>query len=159
MLGQPHLTEQGDETVLYFWGINTNHNGVLDPDAVGPGDNGNGVRAAIASVRMRLDGFAHIAATSSPAVVLTKPLTFSGNALLLNAAASGAGQVMAEMLPPGSANAIASSEPFTGDAVNATVAWVGGAEVVASLAGKVVQLRFTMVGQGVELYSFQFAQQ
>ena len=79
--------------------------------------------------------------------------------LLLNAAANGGGQIVVEMLPPGSSDAIATSQPCTGDAVNASVAWVGGAGVVASLAGKVVQLRLTMVGAGVELYSFRFAHQ
>ena len=85
MLGQPHLTDQGDEVVLYFWGINTNHNGVLDPHAAGPGDGGDGVRTAITSVRMRLDGFCHVtptrAATAAvPAALLTRVLTFTGNA-------------------------------------------------------------------------------
>jgi hypothetical protein len=31
VLGTPHLTQRGDEVVLYFWGCNANHNGVLDP--------------------------------------------------------------------------------------------------------------------------------
>ena len=30
VLGQPHLTDRADELVLYFWGLNQNHNGVTD---------------------------------------------------------------------------------------------------------------------------------
>eukprot|EP01047_Picozoa_sp_COSAG01_P058919 COSAG01_NODE_7006_length_3395_cov_4.820388_1_plen_643_part_00 len=30
VLGEPHLTERGDELVIYLWGTNANHNGVRD---------------------------------------------------------------------------------------------------------------------------------
>jgi hypothetical protein len=30
VLGELHLTEQGDELVIYLWGTNANHNGVRD---------------------------------------------------------------------------------------------------------------------------------
>jgi hypothetical protein len=61
-LGTPHLTDAGDEIVLYFWGINTNHNGVIDPGAID-----GKVRSSIASVRMRLDGCVHLSVLLVPA--------------------------------------------------------------------------------------------
>ena len=33
VLGTPHLGDGGREVVLYFWGTNSNHNGVRDPAA------------------------------------------------------------------------------------------------------------------------------
>ena len=148
VLGTPHLTDAGDEVVLYFWGINSNHNSVLDPGA-------NETRTAIASARMRLDGFVHIEpqASTEPAMVVTRPLVFSGQSLVLNADAGGSGQLVVSLLPLGAGAKSVTSLPFSRNDVNGTMAWED-AGAVRKLEGVPLRLRFEL--RRCRLYSFQF---
>ena len=124
VLGTPHLTESGDELVLYFWGINSNHNGVLDPEAPG-----NKTQTSIASARMRLDGWVHIATldASAPAVVVTRPLIYSGEALRLNADAGGSGQILVTVeevaADGGGGKVLLRGKPFSFNDVSGLVQW------------------------------------
>lgn len=186
VLGTPHLTERGDEIVLYFWGTNANHNGVLDPYVLSPycsqrqytknhaillhpglllsgsGAKDGKILSGIASVRMRLDGFVHIEPTepNTPANMVTRPLIYQGTRLLINADAGGSGQVFVTIEPVPNVAEKASipevlslrSEPFCGNAINATIAWVKNP--LAMLEGRVVRLRFEIYR--ARLFSFQF---
>jgi hypothetical protein len=126
---------------------------VVDKGAVGLGD---GVRTQIASARMRLDGWVHISTVESHAYLLTKPLKFQGTRLQINANAGGAGQIRVQLIDPTSTKALATSSPFFGNAVDATLSFSGQQHCVQSLAGRAVQVRFDFVGEGVELFAFQF---
>jgi hypothetical protein len=84
----------------------------------------------------------------------TKPLTFTGKALILNFATSAAGGIQVEIedaagkLIPGFS--LAEATPAFGDSINRTVACKNGGDV-SSLAGKVVKLHFVL--NDADLYS------
>ena len=152
VLGTPHLTDSGDELVLYFWGTNSNHNGVLDPMAPG-----NKTQTSIASVRMRLDGWVHVAPldAAAPAVVVTKPLVYSGEALRLNADAGGSGQIIVTVEEPDDGGKVLlRGKPFSFNDVAGLVQWENKAGGLGGLAGVAVRLRFEI--HRAKLYAFQF---
>ena len=168
VLGTPHLSDGGREVVLYFWGTNSNHNGVRDPAAPG-----NRTVTSIASARMRLDGFVHLApvedTAAAPAVVLTRPLTYGGDTLRLNADAVGSGQIVVAVESL-SGRTLQRSKWFSFNDVNGTVEWERGFGAapagqtqpgrqrdeadLRSLAGTPVRLRFFI--KRAKLYAFQF---
>ena len=108
----------------------------------------------------RLDGIASLHADGAPGELITKPFTFTGNALTLNYATSAAGSVQVEIQTP-------EGEPikgFTlddapaafGDKIEAPFAWNKGKGTdVSPLAGKPVRLRFVL--RDADLYSYRFA--
>lgn len=112
---------------------------------------------------LRLDGFCSLDATS-PGSVLTRPFTWNGSRLRLNAATSGA---LGD--PAGGSDGITvqiedergqtipgfSTEqctPFRGDETDAVMDW-GGCSDLISLTGRAVQLRFQL--EDAQLYSFR----
>ena len=111
---------------------------------------------------MRLDGFVHIEPSepNTPAIMVTRPLIYEGTRLLVNADAGGSGQVFVTIEPVSNetdkagipeASALR-SEPFCGNAINATIAWAKSP--LATLEGTAVQLRFEIYR--ARLFSFQF---
>jgi len=124
---------------------------------------------------LRVDGFVSAQAPLAGGELVTKPLVFEGDKLVLNFSTSAAGSIRVEVQDP-SGGPI---EGFTlddcpeifGDAIERTVSWkrggesqgdarkdVNGAENGASglraLAGKPVRLRFVL--RDADLYSFRF---
>jgi hypothetical protein len=91
--------------------------------------------------------------TSAPSSRTPK---FQGTRLQINANAGGAGQIRVQLIDPTSTKALATSSPFFGNAVDATLSFSGQQHCVQSLAGRAVQVRFDFVGEGVELFAFQF---
>ena len=104
---------------------------------------------------MRLDGFVHIEPQVSTelAMVVTRPLVFSGQSLVLNADAGGSGQLVVSLLPLGAGAKPVTSLPFSRNEVNGTVAWED-AGAVRKLEGVPLRLRFEL--RRCRLYSFQF---
>jgi hypothetical protein len=104
---------------------------------------------------LRWDGYVSLDAGEA-GELLTKPLRFEGEKLLVNAAVKG--RLRAELcdasgwaLPGFRAE---DCEPVTGDGVALPVRWRGG-PALKPLAGKVVRVRFEM--KDASLYSFRFA--
>ena len=89
----------------------------------------------------------------------TKPLTFHGERIEINAATAGAqGEVAAEILDPETNQPIPGfskddCDSFQGDAIRHVVTWKGKGRV-GSLAGKPVKLRFHL--NQAKLFSFRF---
>ena len=104
--------------------------------------------------------------------IITKPLIFEGDKLVLNVAAKGSVKVAILNLPGmeisgfnvGLTDApkkavrgfgIADCDPIKADSVRHVVTWKGDPDV-SNLAGQVVRLRFEI--KNAKLYSFQFIQ-
>lgn len=106
---------------------------------------------------LRTDGFASVRAGADPGTLLTKPLRFAGNSLVLNYATSAGGRVRVELQDaegqalPGFA--LADAQPLTGDALEQPVRWGPGAHL-AALAGRPVRLRFDLLE--ADLFALQF---
>jgi hypothetical protein len=138
----------GDELWLYYAGFSRVLNSPrlygagLPPGAKVP-LNGIGVAT------LRLDGFASLDAGPRGGVIVTKPLTFEGTALRLNAKALG--HITVEILD-GAGEVIKGFAPVsvTGDSVRHPLAW----ERLAELADRPVRLRFRL--WNAELYAFSF---
>ncbi|HUT30787.1 MAG TPA: Calx-beta domain-containing protein [Sedimentisphaerales bacterium] len=106
-------------------------------------------------VSQRLDGFVSLDAGATTGVIVTRPLVFCGNQLILNVLASGFLKV-AILNEAGDAIAGYDSsdcDPIVADSVRQVVAWNGDSNV-GSLSGTVVRLKFEM--QNTKLYAFQF---
>ncbi len=105
----------------------------------------------------RVDGFISLHAESQVAEVVTKPIVFSGQRLVLNFVTRPEGWIAVEILDtagkPLSGFARDDCAPLRGDAVQQVVTWKGGHDL-RSLMGKPVRLRITM--KDADLFSFQF---
>ncbi|RLS44552.1 MAG: hypothetical protein DWH81_00660 [Planctomycetota bacterium] len=107
---------------------------------------------------IRLDGFVSLSAPLAGGELITKPLQFSGNQLLLNYATSAAGNLYVEILngegQPIPGFILAEADELFGDATEQVVTWKGNANV-SSLMGQPVRLRFVL--RDADLFSYQFA--
>ena len=127
--------------------------------------------ANIIRFTQRLDGFVSLDTDEKGGIIITRPFIFEGEKLTLNVDA-GKGSVKVAILDlPGQEMtgynigltnppkkdvrnySIAHCETITSDSVRHVVNWRGSPDV-ASLAGKVVRLRFEM--QNAKLYAFEF---
>lgn len=143
----------GDEIRLYYCGIDSTHLLALPEYAKKmqyPPPYG-----AVGLATWRLDGFVSLDAGAQEGMLLTKPLSFEGNQLEINAEAAG-GSVCVELLgADGKALAgfgASDCVPLKGDGVHQMVTWRKGS--VGALAGRPVQLRFLL--RNAKLYSFKF---
>jgi len=107
---------------------------------------------------LRTDGFAAVKGPYSGDHLITKPIVFSGQKLVLNYSTSAAGSLRVELLD-------ASGQPLPGytskdcltvigDEIAREITWKKGADVSA-LAGRPIKLKFIL--QDADLYSFRFA--
>lgn len=105
----------------------------------------------------RVDGFVSVRVATEGALV-TRPLRFSGNRLVVNFATSEQGSLRVEVQDedgrPVEAFRLADCPEIRGDAVEHVVSWKPGADL-GRLAGKTVRIRFQL--RDADLYSFQFA--
>jgi hypothetical protein len=106
---------------------------------------------------MRPDGFASVKATYTGGEMVTKPLLFEGDTLLLNFATSAAGSVRVEVQnadgkPIDGLTADQCDELF-GDFLDRPVQWKDS-KSLAELAGKPIRLRFLM--KDADLYAIRF---
>lgn len=107
---------------------------------------------------LRTDGFASLQAPYDGGEMLSRPLRFAGNRLVLNlsTAATGSAQVELQDLAgkPLPGYALAECVPLVGDRIEFPVTWRQGDDV-GPLAGTAVRLRVAM--RDADLYSYRFA--
>lgn len=107
---------------------------------------------------LRLDGFVSAYAPRTGGELITKPVVFQGNELLLNFSSSAAGDVRVELQDgegkPIPGFTLEESEEIFGDTIDRKVAWKQGGDV-GKLAGKPVRIRFVL--RDVDLYAYRFA--
>lgn len=103
----------------------------------------------------RLDGFVSLYAGSDGGTLITKPLTYEGDSLLLNFAAP-KGSVRVSVHPAGDADGsgepLARSEELSADEIDHAVAFAEGK--LADHSGRPVRLRFEL--KNADVYSFKF---
>ena len=108
---------------------------------------------------LRTDGFVSLHAAYSGGEFTTRPLTFSGNRLVLNVSTSAAGSVRVEIQDadgnPLDGYHLKDSQRIYGDTIRHIVHWQADGDVSA-LAGTPVRLRFVM--RDADLYSLRFAE-
>ena len=94
-------------------------------------------------------------AAGQTGTIITKPLIFEGDKLLLNVAAKGSVRVGILNLPGRafSGFAVKDCDPITTDSVRQVMTWKGNSDV-GKLAGKAVRLRIEM--QNAKLFAFEF---
>jgi hypothetical protein len=106
---------------------------------------------------LRIDGFVSLRAGAAGGQFTTKPLTFSGDRLVLNVSTSAAGSVRVEIQTsdgkPAAGFGLNECLEVFGDSIARTVQWKEGRDM-GQLAGKPVRLRFVL--KDADLYSFQF---
>ena len=116
-----------------------------------------GNSSALRRYTLRLDGFVSVNAPMSGGELLTKPLVFTGNKLVLNFSTSAAGSIYIEIQDmdgnalPG--YTIADCQEIYGDTIERTVHWKNGTDV-SRLKNKAVRLRFVL--KDADIFSFQF---
>jgi len=107
----------------------------------------------------RIDGFVSVQAGPQGGELVTKPLRFKGNRLLVNYATAGQGQLRVEIQDaagkPLEGFGASDCQVLSGDAVDQVVAWKAGPDV-GRLAGTPVRLRLEL--READLFSLQFNQ-
>jgi hypothetical protein len=111
-------------------------------------------RGATGVAFLRRDGFVSMEAGSEGGTLTTRPVTFSGSRVFVNADAR-EGEVRAEILDekgtPIAPYTLANCRPVVGDSTLASVNWAG-ADDVQALRGKTVRFRFDV--RRASLYAF-----
>jgi hypothetical protein len=106
---------------------------------------------------LRTDGFVSVNAPYDGGELVTKPLVFEGNDLVINYATSAAGSVRVEMQDadgkPIEGRSLEDAQEIYGDEIERVVSWKAGGDLGA-LAGKPVRLRFVL--KDADLYSLRF---
>ncbi len=107
----------------------------------------------------RIDGFVSSRAGAAGGELLTKPLVFSGDRLVINAATQEGGKLLVELQDadgkPLPGFAAQDCQAFQGDQIAHTVSWKGSGDLT-TLAGKPIRVRFVL--NNADLYSIQFAE-
>lgn len=118
-----------------------------------------GVPTRMRRVAVRPWGFVSVHAEHAGGEMVTKPFTFSGSVLRLNARTSAAGAIQVEIQDehghPVSGFKLDDMAPWFGDALGAPVAWKNGCDL-SRLAGQPIRLRFSL--KDADLFALQFAQ-
>jgi hypothetical protein len=108
----------------------------------------------------RLDGFVAAEGEYTGGTLVTRPLTFQGNRLLLNVDTGAVGYVQVGFLDetgmPVAGYSVDDCVYINGDFLETEVEWLGKGFDLSQLAGKPVQLVFRL--RGARLYAMQFVQ-
>lgn len=108
---------------------------------------------------LRTDGFVSVNAPYAGAELVTKPLRFEGERLVINYATSAPGSVRVEIQDAGGTPVegftLADCPEIYGDEIERVVSWKAGDDV-SRLSGQPVRLRFVM--KDADLYSIRFAE-
>ncbi|MCY3775780.1 MAG: hypothetical protein OXH11_07330 [Candidatus Aminicenantes bacterium] len=111
----------------------------------------------IERLTLRLDGFSSVRASYQGGEMLTRPLVFSGDRLVLNYATSAAGSLRVEVQDiegrPVPGFSLSECREIIGDEIERPVTWEGHPDL-GQLSGKTVRLRFVM--KDADLYSMRF---
>jgi hypothetical protein len=109
----------------------------------------------IGLARLRRDGFVSLDAGRTPGTVVTRPLTFDGRSLFINADVAKDGYVKAELRDtsgkPIEPFVLGTCKPVTGDQLEARVSWEGG-DAIARPADTSLRLAFEL--KNARLYAF-----
>lgn len=100
----------------------------------------------------RVDGFVSVRSGTQGGELLTRPLTFDGDALVLNVATGEGGSVQVDV-QSADGTTLARSKPVNGDEIALVIPWNAKTHL-KELAGQPVQLRFRL--KNADLYSLQF---
>jgi len=123
-------------------------------DVTAPDDRG---ATRLRRYSLRIDGFVAAEAPLSGGELVTKPVTFEGDDLVVNYATSAAGTVRVELQHPDGTPydgfSLAESPELFGDDLQRVVDWAGERSV-GQLAGDPVRVRFVL--SDAEIYSFRF---
>ena len=115
--------------------------------------------AHLARYTMRLDGLGAVRAPYAGGEMTTKPLTFSGDQLSLNAATSAAGSIRVEIQTdegnPIPGFTLEECKIFVGDSLEHVVIWDNGNDL-SRLQGQPIRLRFVMMD--ADLFALRFNQ-
>ena len=107
--------------------------------------------------RLRLDGFVSLKATYSEGEMLTKPLLFTGDTLLLNFSSSAAGYIKVEILDAEGKNIngfeLEKANELIGNEIEKAVSWRENPDL-GKWAGKPVRLRFVI--KDADLFCLKF---
>lgn len=111
---------------------------------------------------LRIDGFVSVHAPMKGGELITKPIIFDGNDLVLNFSSSAAGDIQVEVQDEGGrpipGYRLDECPPVFGDSLERRVTWMrpqeNGNRNVSSLKGRTVRLRFVL--KDADLYSLQF---
>lgn len=142
------LIRKGDELWMYYHGSRARHNQVYPQHISYEGVYSRAV--------LTLDRYVAMDASVMPAEFVTKPLTFTGTRLEINADVRPKGELRFELQDaegkalPGFA--LEDCQPLQGDSLRHLVSWKGGD--LKALAGKPTRLR--CVARDASLYAFQF---
>ncbi len=144
----PMIT-RGDRHYVYYSGTAAPH---------GSGRRGGNIfkcDSHIGLATWKLDRFVSLDASPQGGTLTTKPIRFSGNRLVINAATAPSGLISIELLDADGRplEGFAQSDPFNGDELRHLVAF-GGNSDVSRLQGKTIKLRFHL--KDAKLYSFTF---
>jgi len=106
---------------------------------------------------LRMDGFVSVSAPMSKGELITKPVIFKGEELILNFSSSAAGEIRIEIPDingdPFPGYSLSDCPAIFGDTLEHIVNWKSGSNL-SSLEGKTIRLRFVL--KDADLYSFQF---
>ena len=106
---------------------------------------------------LRLDGFVTVSAPMSGGEIITRPIRFQGDRLLLNFSTSAAGSLQVEIQDaagkPFEGYSLEDSPPNFGDELEREIRWKQGSGV-GELAGRPVRLRFVL--KDADLFAFRF---
>ena len=106
---------------------------------------------------LRLDGFASVQAPYDGGEMVTRPLKYSGERLVLNFSTSAAGSIRVEMQDangvPIDGYTLEDSPELIGNHIERAASWNGGPDL-SRLAGQTVRLRFVM--KDADLFSIRF---
>jgi len=107
--------------------------------------------------KLRTDGFVALVASGTGHAV-TRPVTFTGNALEVNVQTEAGGQLRVELQDSSGAPlqgfTLADAAPLSGDNISQIVTW-GARSDIGLVEGKTVKLRFEL--QKAKLFSFRFS--
>ncbi len=146
----PNVVTWEDKHWLYYSGQARTHANEWSSRITGP-------RGGIGLATVRRDGFVSLSAGAKDASVMTRLLRFQGSRLVINASTASTGRVRIEIqdvsgrVVPGFA--LADCREFTGDDIDAIVAWKDGSDV-SSLVGRDVRLR--VLFRDADLYALSF---
>lgn len=108
---------------------------------------------------LRMDGFVSVEAPMAGGELLTKPITFYGNKLMLNFSTSAAGSVWVEIQDvegkPIPGFALADCEPLFGDTLDREMTWKQVSDM-SRLQNRPVRLRFVL--KDADVYAYKFSE-
>ena len=153
--GMASLIEVGDEIHVYYGGRPYLHKPGIANDRHSPA-------RSIMLATLKRDRFVSINATADGGYMLTKPLSYPGGKLHINARTKGPDGFLRVAAREGSgvrdgewpeAFRFDASQPFSGDSIDAVMTW-DGHDTLAAFPSQVVRLHFWI--ESAELYSFWF---